>query len=283
MRILALHLCRLFIHAPCERAQGKWQPRAAENRTPRLNGVRKPPWAVSGAIIAALATGVCGASSLLAAPVSEVAVDVGHTLAASGALSARGRTEFEFNRVLATKLTQALKMSGLGVRPINFDGRIGSLADRPKQAAGSDFFIAIHHDSVQPGLLETWEWEGKTQTFSDRHRGFSFFVSAANPAPETSLRCASAMGARLRRLGFVAATHHADSMPGRPRPYADVDNAVHYYDNLVVLYRTTLPAVLFEAGVIKHRDEELALQDAERQERMADALATGIAACLFVR
>ena len=51
----------------------------------------------------------------------------------------------------------------------------------------------------------------------------------------------------------------------------------------MVLYRTTLPAVLFEAGVIKHRDEELALQDAERQERMADALATGIAACLFVR
>ena len=38
----------------------------------------------------------------------------------------------------------------------------------------------------------------------------------------------------------------------------------------------------FEAGVIKHRDEELALLDPKRQERMADAIATGIAACLYV-
>ena len=47
-------------------------------------------------------------------------------------------------------------------------------------------------------------------------------------------------------------------------------------------YRTTLPAVLFEAGVIKHRAEELVLRDPALQARMADAIATGIAACLYV-
>jgi N-acetylmuramoyl-L-alanine amidase len=41
--------------------------------------------------------------------------------------------------------------------------------------------------------------------------------------------------------------------------------------------------VLFEAGVIKHREEELELRDPQRQALMADALATGIAGCLFVR
>ena len=41
--------------------------------------------------------------------------------------------------------------------------------------------------------------------------------------------------------------------------------------------------VLFEAGVIKHREEELALRDPERQARMVDAIATGIAACLYGR
>ena len=50
-----------------------------------------------------------------------------------------------------------------------------------------------------------------------------------------------------------------------------------------MLYRTTLPAVLFEAGVIKHRSEELELRNPERQAHMADAIATGLAACLFVR
>ena len=213
---------------------------------------------------------------------SEVAVDVGHTLAASGAVSARGGKEFDFNRVLATGVSSALAERGLDVRPINFDGRIDSLEARPQQAAGADFFISIHHDSVQAELLEEWDWNGTKQTYSDRHAGFSLFVSHDNPDLATSLRCASAIGARLRRLGFVGATHHADSLSGRPRPYADAENTVHYYDNLIVLYRTALPAVLFEAGVIKHRAEEQALRDPVRQARMADAIATGIAACLYV-
>ena len=218
-----------------------------------------------------------------AASAVEVAVDVGHTLEAPGATSARGVGEYHFNRALASRLVDALLQRQVAVRPVNFDGRIGSLQERPQQAVGADFFIAIHHDSVQPHLLESWTWEGSPQTFSDRHAGFSLFVSRDSPDPETSLRCASAIGARLRRLGFAPATHHADSLPGRERPYADADNAVHFYDNLVVLYRTTLPAVLFEAGVIKHRAEEMALRDPQRQTRMADALATGLAACLFVR
>jgi N-acetylmuramoyl-L-alanine amidase len=216
------------------------------------------------------------------APAGEVAVDVGHTLAASGAVSARGGKELDFNRVLAARVAAALGERRLRVREVNFDGRIASLEARPEQAAGADFFISIHHDSVRAELLEEWRWQDTLQTYSDRHRGFSLFVSRDNPDLATSLRCASAIGARLRRLGFVGATHHADSLPGQARPYADADNAVHYYDSLIVLYRTSLPAVLFEAGVMKHRDEELALLDPERQARMADGIATGIAACLFV-
>lgn len=216
---------------------------------------------------------------------ANVAIDVGHTLEAYGATSARGFKEFDFNRNLAEKLALALRepKRGLTARLINSDGKIERLDDRPRQAIGADFFISVHHDSVQPDLLEEWEWNGEKQTYSDRYVGFSLFVSRKNPAPETSLRCASAIGARLRRMGFGAATHHAGSIVDTPRPYADKDNAVHYYDNLVVLYRTTLPAVLFEAGVIKHRAEEVALRDPEYQARMADALATGIAACLYVR
>ena len=225
---------------------------------------------------------IAGYLAASTASAAEVAVDVGHTLAASGAVSARGRKEFDFNRVLAERVANALAARGLGVRPINFDGRIESLDARPWEAAGSDFFIAIHHDSVQAELLEEWAWEGQALNFSDRHAGYALFVSRNSPDLETSLRCASAIGAWLRRQGFVGATHHADSLAHTPRPYADVQNTVHYYDNLVVLYRTTLPAVLFEAGVIKHRAEELALLDPVRQERMADAIATGIAACLYV-
>jgi N-acetylmuramoyl-L-alanine amidase len=237
-------------------------------------------------VLSSIPAMVYGAGLLLFTPTvaaTEVAVDVGHTLAAPGAISARGRKEFDFNRSLAGKIAEALASRRLDVRWINRDGRIDSLEARTMQAAGSHFFLSVHHDSVQAELLETWHWHGQAQTFSDRHRGFSMFVSRDSPDLTTSLRCASAIGARLRRMGFVPATHHADSLPGRTRPYADETHAVHYYDNLIVLYRTTLPAVLLEAGIIKHREEELELGDPVRQARMADAVATGIAACLQVR
>ena len=206
-----------------------------------------------------------------------VAIDVGHGLKDGGAISARGQSEFAFNRQFAGVLADVLRERNIGVREINFAGDIGSLAERPAQAAGSDFFIAIHHDSISLPYLKSWDWDGSEASYTDLKRGFGLFVSAQNPDLATSLRCASSIGALLRRAGFVPTLWH-----GRNHLAADAENGVWYYDNLVVLYRTTLPAVLFEAGVIKHREEELELLDPERQARMADALATGIAACLFV-
>lgn len=217
------------------------------------------------------------ASSATCTGALTVAVDVGHGLQDGGAISARGRTEFSFNQALAVRLAEALQGSGLGVRAVNFGGDIASLAERPQQAAGSDFFISIHHDSISQSYLQFWDWDGSEASYTEVKRGFGIFVSAQNPELATSLRCASSIGAVLRRAGFVPSSWH-----GRKHLAADAENGVWYYDNLVVLYRTTLPALLFEAGVIKHREEELELLDPARQERMADALATGLAACLSV-
>ena len=208
----------------------------------------------------------------------RVAVDVGHTLAVPGATSARGRSEFDFNRQLAAQLVVALQVRGFAVREINASGTIGSLAERPEQARGSDFFVSVHHDSIAAEYLQEWDWDGSETSYTTLKRGFGIFVSRRNPEPVASLRCASAMGATLRRAGFEPTPWH-----GRKHQPADAENGVWYYDNLVVLHKSTFPAVLFEAGVIKHREEELELLDGERQIRMADALATGIAGCLAVR
>jgi N-acetylmuramoyl-L-alanine amidase len=215
-------------------------------------------------------------STALAEP-PLIAIDVGHGGIDGGATSARGRSEFSFNREFAGVLAGIIRDRGQNVREINFAGDIGSLVARPEQAAGSDFFISIHHDSIGESWLKPWIWEGREQTYTEVKRGYGIFVSAQNPDLETSLRCASSMGAMLRLAGFQPSTWH-----GRIHSAADAENGVWYYDNLVVLYRTTIPAVLFEAGVIKHREEELELADPARQARMADALATAIAACLSV-
>jgi N-acetylmuramoyl-L-alanine amidase len=207
-----------------------------------------------------------------------VAVDVGHTLAESGAMSARGRSEFEFNRDLGGLLASALRARGVAVQEINFAGVIGSLAERPEQARGSDFFISIHHDSISPEYLQFWDWDGYEVSYTTLKRGFGIFVSRRNPELAASLRCASVLGAALRRAGFEPTAWH-----GRKHQPADAENGVWYYDNLVVLHKSTFPALLFEAGVIKHREEELELLDPDRQGRMADVLADGLAACLAVR
>lgn len=207
-----------------------------------------------------------------------IAVDVGHGLKDPGATSARGVTEYAYNRIFAQVFADALRERGLRVREVNFSGDIGSLAARPATAAGSDFFVSIHHDSISPQYLGFWDWDGSEASYTDFKRGFGIFVSTRNPDLSASLRCASSMGAMLRRAGFEPTPWH-----GRKHHPADATNGVWYYDNLVVLHRMTLPAVLFEAGVIKHREEELELRDPERQARMADALVTGIAGCLFVK
>lgn len=233
--------------------------------------LRRTARAALGLLLAPLAL----PAPLAAGEAPLVAVDVGHTLAAPGAISARGRTEFEFNRDLAGRVVTALERLGLRAELINADGRIESLQARPERAAGAVFLISIHHDSVGEQHLTPWEWQGIALDFSDLWAGHSLFVSRLNPDPAGSLMCASAIGARLQRAGFVPTDKNA-----RRREYADAQHATHYYDNLVVLYRAQQPAVLFEAGVIKHRDEELLLRDAERQQRMAEEIATGVAACV---
>lgn len=207
-----------------------------------------------------------------------VAVDIGHTLTAPGATSARGRSELSFNRDLALAVEAALRQLGMNTVLVNSDGQIASLAARPGSVPDADFFLSIHHDSVSEWELRTWEYDGVEHTYSDAWKGHSMFVSSRNPAVRLSTLCGSAMGARLQRTGFVPTTKNA-----RKHAYADPLHAVHYYDNLVVLYRALQPALLFEAGVIKHREEELLLRDPARQARMADSIATGVAACMQVR
>jgi N-acetylmuramoyl-L-alanine amidase len=211
---------------------------------------------------------------------ATVALDVGHFLAAPGAISARGRAEFEFNRDLARVLADALAERGLRVKLIGADGAMARLTARTRAAAGADFLLSVHHDSVQPHYLDGWVYGDALRAYSDRYAGFSLFVSRANPGVKQSLACASAMGAALRRAGFTPSLYHAEPVAGEFKPFADRTNGVHYYDNLVVLKTATSPAVLLESGVIVNRDEELRLSEPAVRAAIAAAVAEGLRLCL---
>jgi len=211
-----------------------------------------------------------------------VAVDVGHFNAEPGTISARGRPEFEFNRDLALEIRGALAARGLDAKLIGADGSMSHLSRRTAAAAagGADLLLSVHHDSTQPQFFLSWNDRGTDRSYSDRYAGFSLFVSRRNLDVAASLRCASSIGAALRAAGFAPSLYHAEPIAGENKPFADRENGVHYYDNLVVLHTAKSPAVLLEAGVIVNRAEELKLASPQTRRTIAAAVAAGAARCL---
>lgn len=216
----------------------------------------------------------------IVAQAKEVAVDVGHSIATRGALSARGVAEFDYNLALAREVAAAMEKAGLRVRLIGAAGDVVDLESRPRAALGADLFISIHHDSIKERLLEAWQYEGEALRYNDSVSGFSLFVSRDNPRLAASLACASAIGRVLRAKGFSPSRYHADPVLGAPREFADEANGVHYFDHLAVVRHARMPALLFEAGVIVNRDEELRMRDPAVKQAIADALALGVGQCL---
>jgi N-acetylmuramoyl-L-alanine amidase len=194
------------------------------------------------------------------ASAAAIAVDVGHYLAKPGVISARGVPEFEYNLRLAHEVVEGLRGAGHKVMLIGDDGMAADLGSRAPRAKGMDLFISIHHDSTQPRFFSTWQHEGVERGYSDK--------------------CASAVGAGLRQAGFTPSRYHADPVVGENRPFADETNGVHYFDNLAVLKTASIPALLFEAGVIVNRDEELRMRDPLVRKRVVEAVVAGVGSCV---
>jgi N-acetylmuramoyl-L-alanine amidase len=144
-------------------------------------------------------------------------------------------------------------------------------------ARRADLFLSLHHDSVPEQFLETWEHEGKPQRYSDRFSGHSLFVSLEKRHAEASLRFAKALGMALKGAGLRYTPHYADPIMGwRQRDLLDPEAGVYRFDELVVLRRTAMPAVLLEAGSIVNRSEELLVASADRQRIVAGAVVAAV-------
>lgn len=200
-----------------------------------------------------------------------IIVDAGHTPAHPGATGASGRVEHLYNLDLSEAVTDDLVAAGDRVTRTGADGREIALADRPNAEPKADFFISIHHDSIQ----QAWIDEGRRGEF----KGYSIFVSELNPHYQQSLACAKAIGERLRAAGETPSLYHATPIKGENRPLIDRSLGIHRFDDLVVLKTAPMPAVLVEAGVIVNPDEERRLAEPATIAKLADAISRGILDC----
>ena len=246
------------------------------------------PWAAAVGAMLVIALATTGAPEAGAAPPPmlgscpggspRIVIDIGHGLGNPGSQSARGRPEFLFNRDLAHAIAAALARAGGHPLLFNEEGADLSLAARVAtiNQLRPSLLLSVHHDSVQPQYLEAWEVDGRKLDFSDRFAGYSLFVSRKNHFPAESERFARLIGEELTATGLQPSLHHAESITGENRPLLDARLGLYAYDGLAVLRGTVAPAVLLEAGVIKHRSEELTLQTPRFREQVATAIVAAV-------
>ena len=211
----------------------------------------------------------------------RVVLDVGHTADALGAISARNVPEYFFNYRLAAQIERSLIEDGFDktVLLVTHGPARPSLFDRVARANGlsANLLVSIHHDSVPDQLLESWDFEDKESHFSDRFSGHSIFVSYENPHLNGSLLFGRLLGKELKDRGLQYTRQYTQPIMGRYRhKLVDPDVGVYRYDQLVVLRGTRMPAVLFEAGSIINRKEELQMNSAERLDLISASLTTAV-------
>jgi N-acetylmuramoyl-L-alanine amidase len=211
----------------------------------------------------------------------RVVVDVGHTVAVPGALSARGMPEYAFNLQLAQQIKDRLVDAGFDktVLLISTKAPPAGLFERANIAnrLPADLFISIHHDSVPDNLIHTWQYEGQDQQYNDDYPGYALFISNDNADRAGSLLFGKFLGKALQARGLQFTPHYTLPLMGhRRRQLLDADAGVYRYDQLVVLRYTRMPALLLEAGSIVNRQEELELATPERRTLTSAAVAAAV-------
>ncbi len=211
----------------------------------------------------------------------RVVLDVGHTVNAPGARSARGIPEYDFNLRLGEQIERRLIADGFTKTVLlitNGEAR-PSLFKRVATASelSADLFLSIHHDSVPDWLLEDWQFEGEISHFSDTFSGYSLFVSYENQEYDASLLFATLLGRQLKARGLHYARQYTESyMRQYQRELLDADIGIYRYDQLIVLKDAKMPSVLLEAGSIINRDEELQMNSPERRDLIGASVTAAV-------
>jgi N-acetylmuramoyl-L-alanine amidase len=213
------------------------------------------------------------AASMVAKPV--VVIDAGHTKKEPGAISITGRYEVEYNYALVAKIADALAVAGfVPVLTRKPDQEI-QLDERALVAStyNAVAMLSIHHDSAQLVHLEATERNGK-KVYRTREpiAGYSIFVSKKNPQFDTSFILAGLLGEELKKIGRKPSSHHTEPIPGEGRTWLDANLGIYQYDDLVVLKKAAIPAVLLEVGVIVDQSDEAYVTGKDLQEALVRAI-----------
>jgi N-acetylmuramoyl-L-alanine amidase len=203
----------------------------------------------------------------------------------SGATSARGVPEYEFNLELAATMREELIRAGFQSTYIMAPAPDSTLQMRVDRASAlnADLFISVHHDGVRDEFLKPWTFEGRKNWYYDQSSGFSLHVSTRNVKYRESLGLARSIADQLIANGLHVSTAHEPNNPAGARaPYIDASRGIYRRDALHVLTWAEMPAILLEGGTIVNRDEELEVSTPAYRSKVAASAAAAISRfCAF--
>ena len=72
--------------------------------------------------------------------------------------------------------------------------------------------------------------------------------------------------------------HHAENIPGENRELLNTTMGIYRFDDLIVLKKTNIPAVLLEVGVIVDPDDEKYVSSKDKQKAISQAIVSSVRA-----
>lgn len=214
---------------------------------------------------------LCCSTGVFADGHKTIVLDPGHSAGSRGTQSCSGRSEYLFNEELVQSIAGSLRRRQTIVLETRVSGEYLNNHQRAAKYPNADLFVSIHHDSAQPQYIKNVKTSQGVGYCSDKFHGFSLFVSAQNRQYERSLFFAKKLADALLARGYRPTPHHAEDIPGERRKLLDPTRGIYQRDDLTVLKENSLPAVLFEAGVIINPEDERLVRTPKFREDVAES------------
>lgn len=214
-------------------------------------------------------------------PVQTVVVDPGHGGRDPGAIGRKGVREKDVNLRLARKLGVELQRRGFRVVMTRDSDKTLDLEERTAiaESAGGDLFVSLHANSA-PGRATRGIEIFYLDEDVDRH---SLEVAAReNGIERGQVDSLQRTLARLRvseasvHSGALARIVHDAVIPGIARHYRGVPDLGVKKAPFYVLFLSSMPSILVEAGFLTNREDVRLLANDDYLDQLASSIAAGL-------
>jgi N-acetylmuramoyl-L-alanine amidase len=213
--------------------------------------------------------------------VETVVLDPGHGGRDPGAIGVGGVREKDVTLALAQSLAKDLEARGFRVVFTRDDDRTIDLEERTAiaEASRGDLFVSLHANAARRVSVRGVE----TYYLDEDHERHSLTVAArengVDPSEVNELQRTLAklrvheVSPQSRRLAELI---QRNIVRGMPRPFGPVADLGVKKGPFYVLFLSSMPAVLVEAGFLTNRKEANQLRDAAYRDAMAEQIAEAL-------